>query len=110
MSEPLNAYVEDDPDSVLIEPDGTIRRGANVFLTEGQYKMMRQGYLCPWCLQRLRSAFKLTCGEWHYGPKNPSVDEWQAYMDEEYRGEEHLGATKAQIDAYEDDIWTPGAT
>lgn len=97
----LKADVEDSADKLIIEPDGTVRRDVNVFLTEAQYRKMRAGYLCPWCYQELKHAFKLTCGSWHYGPAEPTQAEWHAFMDEEFRGVEWLGAKPAHQNAIE---------
>jgi hypothetical protein len=104
---PLKADVEDDPTWLLIEPDGTVRRDANVFITENQYRQMRQGYLCPWCFHELRSAFDRTCKGWCYGPYDASQEDWKAYMDERFGGVEWFGPSKKTLERMETDIWTP---
>lgn len=103
---PRRVDVEDDPTSLLILSDGSVYGNARISLTESDYRRMKQGYTCPWCLEELRHAFDRTCRGWDWGPNEQvSQAEWHAFMDAEYQGEEHLGATQAQIDSQ---IWTPG--
>jgi hypothetical protein len=103
----LKADVEIDGRRIFVGPDGQVYDGVETFVTEAQYRKMRQGYLCPWCLQPLSHAYELTCGEWHWGPRNPTQDEWQRYMDETFGGVEWLGPSRETLSTMSTDIWVP---
>lgn len=107
----LKADVEDDPRWLYIEPDGTVRRDANVLITEAQYRQMAAGYLCPWCYQQLDHAFVRTCRDWCNGPRDAGEREWQAFMDERFGGVDWLGPSKATLARMENErdsrVWVP---
>lgn len=106
----LKADVEDDPTWLYIESDGTVRRDANVLLTEDQYQRMAQGYLCPWCYQALTTAFDRTCRDWCNGPRDANRIDWQAFMDERFGGIDHLGPSRSTLNELEnsaDRMWIP---
>ena len=110
MNQRLDAYVEDDDEFILIDPDGVVRHDPKVFLSEEQYRRMKQGYLCPWCYQPLSSAFDRTCKDWCWGPRDADQHEWHRYMDERFTGVEDLSPPKHLLDGAESEIWTPGNT
>jgi hypothetical protein len=115
----VGAEVEDDPNWLLIAPEG-VRREADVSVTPAQYQQMWTGYACAWCGEPWPERWPSKCtlpGCW--SGEVMTEEKQRRYLDERYGGEKWFGPSKATLErmANADDraghkpktgIWLPG--
>jgi len=95
-----NAVIEEDPDWLLLTPEG-VYRDVDVSVTEMQYRQMWNGYLCAWCYQPWDEQWPSKCtlpGCWS---GSITEEKQRVYLDEHYGGEKWLGPSPATLRSWE---------
>jgi hypothetical protein len=102
-SKPIqHAVVEDDPDYLLIFPDGRVMRDARVSMTKDEFLQMATGYMCARCYEPLRESYPEICPM--RGCGFPIKAEQDKYLEEHFQGEEWLGPSKRTLDLLDNQL------
>jgi len=100
-SQPLrDAVVEDDPEWLVVAPEGVYRE-ADVSVSEEEFARLWNGWMCAWCYEPWDTQWPERCpvsGCWS-GPEM-SEERQRRYLSERFGGEKWLGPSRGTVDAW----------
>jgi hypothetical protein len=93
-------HTEDDPDRILVTPEG-VYSDVIAAVSEDEYRQMRQGYMCSFCLGPWHERWPKKCPSmcWLFG-NGVTQEDQHKYMDETY-GETWLGISPGTKESWE---------